>query len=255
MTPTPEVRLSIVMPAYREGRAIEPILARIAEAVTLPFEALVVVDVADDPTVEVVEQLGRTDPRFRVLVNEYGRGPGNAIRYGVDHAAATAIVVTMADGSDDPRQIDDLVRLVERGVVVACASRYMSGGQQVGGPALKSFLSKAAGRSLHLFARVGTCDATNSFKAYSTEFVRTVGIASSAGFEMGIELTAKARRLRLPVAEIPTIWLEREQGISNFKVASWIPAYLHWYLFAFGRRLTPEELAGKIAADNEERAA
>ena len=139
MTLTPEVRLSIVMPAYREGRAIEPILARIAEAVTLPFEALIVVDAADDPTVEAVEELARTDPRFRVLVNEYGRGPGNAIRYGVDHAAATAIVVTMADGSDDPRQIDDLVRLVERGVVVACASRYMSGGQQVGGPAFKSF--------------------------------------------------------------------------------------------------------------------
>jgi hypothetical protein len=72
---------------------------------------------------------------------------------------------------------------------------------------------------------------------------------------MGIELTAKARRLRLPVAEIPTIWLEREQGVSNFKVASWIPGYLHWYRFAFGRRLTYEELAEKIAADNEWRAA
>ena len=251
---TLEVRVSIVMPAYREGPAIQPVLARIAEAVTLPFEALIVVDAADDPTVEVVEELARSDPRFRILVNEYGRGPGNAIRYGVDRAAATAILVTMADGSDDPRQIDELARLVERGVVVACASRYMSGGQQVGGPALKSFLSKAAGRSLHLFARVGTRDATNSFKAYSTDFVRTVGIESSAGFEMGIELTAKARRLRLPVAEIPTIWLEREQGVSNFKVASWIPAYLHWYLFAFGPRLSLDELSQKIASDNEKRA-
>ena len=251
MTSTPEVRLSIVIPAYREGRAIEPILARIAEAVTLPFEALIVVDTADDPTVDVIEELVRTDPRFRVLVNEYGRGPGNAIRYGVDRAAATAIVVTMADGSDDPRQIDDLVRLVERGVVVACASRYMSGGQQVGGPAFKTFLSKTAGRSLHLLARVGTSDATNSFKAYSTDFVRTVGIESRAGFAMGIELTAKARRLRLPVAEIPTIWLEREHGVSNFKVASWIPGYLRWYRFAFGRRLTLDELEQKLARDRE----
>ena len=157
----------------------------------------------------------------------------------------------MADGSDDPRQIDDLVRLVERGVVVACASRYMSGGQQVGGPAFKSFLSKTAGRSLHLLARVGTSDATNSFKAYSTDFVRTVGIESRAGFAMGIELTAKARRLRLPVAEIPTIWLEREQGVSNFKVASWIPGYLRWYRFAFGRRLTMDELEQKLARDRE----
>jgi dolichol-phosphate mannosyltransferase len=239
---TESVRLSIVMPARNEGRAIEPVLARLAEGVTLPFEALVIVDAADDPTVGAVDELAREDPRFRVVVNTYGSGPGNALRFGIDAARAPAIVVTMADGSDDPRQIDDLVRLVERGVVIACASRYMSGGQQVGGPALKSFLSRTAGRSLHLFARVGTRDATNSFKAYSADFLRLAGIESSAGFEMGIELTAKARRLRLPVAEIPTIWLERDEGISNFKVASWIPRYLRWYLFAFGPQLTPEEL-------------
>jgi hypothetical protein len=148
----------------------------------------------------------------------------------------------MADGSDDPRQIDDLVHLVDRGVVVAAASRYMPGGQQVGGPALKSFLSKLAGLSLYYLCRVGTRDATNSFKAYDTEFVRRVGIHSRTGFEIGLELTAKARRLRLPVAELPTIWLERMQGVSNFKVASWIPRYLRWYWFAFGPRLTIEQL-------------
>jgi dolichol-phosphate mannosyltransferase len=245
---TDAVRVSIVMPARAEGRAIEPVLARIAEGVTLPFETLVVVDDDGDPTVAVVEEMARADTRFRVVVNTFGRGPGNALRFGIESARAPAIVVTMADGSDDPRQIDDLVRLVERGVVIACASRYMSGGQQVGGPALKGFLSRTAGRSLHLLARVGTRDATNSFKAYSSDFLRLAGIESSMGFEMGIELTAKARRLRLPVAEIPTIWLERDEGVSNFKVATWIPRYLRWYLFAFGPQLTPEELREKAAS-------
>ena len=143
------------------------------------------------------------------MVNTYGRGPANAIRYGIDAPRRRCVVVTMADGSDDPRQIDDLARLVDRGVVVAAASRYMPGGQQVGGPLLKGLLSRSAGRSLHLLARVGTRDATNCFKAYSTDFVREVGIDSRNGFEIGLELTAKARRLRLPVAEIPTIWLDR----------------------------------------------
>jgi hypothetical protein len=59
---------------------------------------------------------------------------------------------------------------------------------------------------------------------------------------MGLELTAKARRLRRPVAEVPTIWLERQAGLSNFKVASWIPRYLRWYRFAFGPRLSLEQL-------------
>src|ERR1019366_1695435 len=156
------------------------------------------------------------------------------LRFGIGQATADVVVVTMADGSDDPMQIDQLTRLVERGVVVACASRYMRGGQQVGGPWVKGRISRLAGVSLNLLAHVGTHDATNSFKAYSREFVERVGIDSDAGFELGIALVAKARRLGLPVAELPTIWLDRADGTSNFKVKAWIPRYLHWYLYALG---------------------
>jgi hypothetical protein len=189
-----------------------------------------------------VQRLARPGRRLRCLVNTYGPGPANAIRYGIDHATSPVAVVTMADGCDDVRQIDDLVRLVERGVAVAAASRYMPGGQQLGGPRLKRLISATAGRSLRLLARVGTRDATNSFKAYSTAFVRAVGIDSRDGFEIGIELTAKARRLRLPIAEIPTIWLDRPDGRSNFLLTAWLPKYLRWYRFAFGSRLSLAEL-------------
>ena len=235
-------KVSVVVPAYNEGDHITPVLDRIFESVRLQCEVLIVVDAEDDTTVPVVAEYANKEPRLRCIVNTYGRGPANAIRFGINAAAAPVAVVTMADGCDDPRQIDDLARLVDRGVAVAAASRYMPGGQQVGGPWLKGKLSRMAGRSLALFARIGTRDATNSFKAYSTEFVRSVDIDSRAGFEIGIELTAKARRMRLAVAEIPTIWLDRQAGMSNFKVAQWIPAYLRWYRFAFGSRLTAEQI-------------
>ena len=235
-------RVSVVMPAYNEGENIVPVLDRIFDSVHLPCEVLVVVDTADDTTIDVIDRYALKEPRLRCLINTYGRGPANAIRYGIDAAAAPVAVVTMADGCDDPRQIDGLARLVDRGVAIAAASRYMPGGQQVGGPVLKGLLSKTAGRSLRALAHAGTRDATNSFKAYSTEFVRAVGIDSRDGFEIGIELTAKARRLRLPVAEIPTIWLDRQAGVSSFKVARWIAAYLRWYRFAFGPRLHAEQV-------------
>jgi cellulose synthase/poly-beta-1,6-N-acetylglucosamine synthase-like glycosyltransferase len=244
-----EPRVSIIIPAYNEGEQIVPVLDRLFESVRLPCEVLVVVDDERDSTATVVCDYADKEPRLRCLVNTYGRGPANAIRYGMAAAVAPVAVVTMADGCDDPRQIDDLARLVERGVAVAAASRYMAGGQQVGGPVLKGVLSRAAGRSLRLFARIGTRDATNSFKAYSTSFVREVGIDSRDGFEIGIELTAKAKRLRLPVAEIPTIWLDRPTGVSNFKVAEWIPKYLRWYRFAFGGRLTAEEIRDRAGQD------
>jgi dolichol-phosphate mannosyltransferase len=249
MTEADLPRVSVVVPAYNEGNAIVPVLDRLFESMRLPCEVLVVVDSPDDNTVPVVNEYSKMEPRIRCLVNTYGRGPANAIRYGIAAAAAPVAVVTMADGCDDPRQIDDLARLVDRGVAVAAASRYMAGGQQVGGPVLKGMLSKMAGRSLRLFAHIGTRDATNSFKAYATDFVREVGIDSRDGFEIGIELTTKAKRLGKPVAEIPTIWLDRQAGMSNFRVAKWIPSYLRWYRFAFGPKLTAEQIRERCARE------
>jgi dolichol-phosphate mannosyltransferase len=234
--------VSVVIPAYNEGSSIVPVLDRIFAAVELECEILVVVDLEEDTTVPVLSDYATREPRLRTLVNTYGRGPANAIRYGIDRVAHPVVVVTMADGSDDPRQIDELARLVERGVVVAAASRYSAGGQQVGGSMIKGALSRTAGTSLGLLARVGTRDATNSFKAYSTQFVREVGIDSRNGFEIGLELTAKARRMRLHVAEVPTIWLDRTAGKSSFQLRKWIPQYLRWYTYAFGPRLSSTDM-------------
>jgi dolichol-phosphate mannosyltransferase len=231
-----------VIPAHNEGTEIIPVLDRIFDGVALDCEILVVVDFVDDTTVPVLNAYASREPRLKTLISTYGRGPANAIRYGIDHVANPVVVVTMADGSDDPRQIDELARLVERGVVVAAASRYSAGGQQVGGSLIKSSLSRTAGASLRFLARVGTKDATNSFKAYSTKFVREVGVDSRCGFEIGLELTSKARRLRLPVAEVPTIWLDRTAGSSSFKLLKWIPAYLRWYAFAFGPPLSAAQV-------------
>ena len=242
---TGEPQVSVVIPVYNEGENILRCLDRILREVTLPSEVLLVHDMPEDTTVPYARAVAQRDPRVRVVLNTYGRGPANAIRFGIDSARAPVTVVTMADGCDDPCHVGDLARLVERGVVVAAASRYMPGGQQVGGPRLKRWMSRWAGLTLHWFARVNTRDPTNSFKAYSTAFVRDVGIESRTGFEIGLELTAKANRLRLPVAEIPTIWLDRQLGESNFDLGRFLPGYLRWYLFAFGPRLTMEKLVAR----------
>lgn len=226
-------RVSVVVTAYNEGGQIDRCLDRIFEGVSLPCEVLVVYDSPEDTTAAYAEKYAEADPRVLPTLNTYGRGPAWAIRFGFDRASADVVVITMADGCDDPQQIDALTRLVERGVVIAAASRYMRGGQQIGGPIFKRTVSRLAGKTLYWFGRVGTHDATNSFKAYSRAFVEEVGIESDAGFEVGLELVAKARRRRLPVAELPTIWLDRDVGVSHFKM-SWIPKYLRWYLYAFG---------------------
>jgi dolichol-phosphate mannosyltransferase len=230
-------RVSIVVPVYNEGDLVVPLLERILEAVTMPCEVLAIYDSVDDTTRPFLEKMAADEPRLVPTLNPNQPGPAHALRWGFEQATAPVVVVTMADGSDDPTQVEPLVNLVERGVAIAAASRYMHGGQQVGGPFPKRILSRLAGLSLYHLARVGTHDATNSFKAYDRTFVSEVGIESEHGFEIGIELVSKARRHRLPVAELPTIWLDRRVGDSNFQLYSWIGHYIRWYRYAFGPRL------------------
>jgi dolichol-phosphate mannosyltransferase len=230
------IRCSIVIPAFNETQNIQTVLRRIRESVSIDYEIIVVVDSLDDSTIPYVKNISASETRLRLIINELGKGPAHAIRYGIAAAVSDVIVVTMADGSDDARDIEELVLLVERGVDIACASRYMPTGQQIGAPILKALLSRLAGKSLYYLGRVGTRDATNSFKAYNKKFINQVGIQSEHGFEMGIELVSKAHRRGYLIAEVPTIWIERKSGNSSFKFFKWTPKYISWYLFALGIR-------------------
>ena len=225
-------RCSIVIPARNESHGILETLSRIVTAMTIPFECLVVVDSLEDSTIAPVQEFAIKFPHFKCLVNISGQGPAAALQYGIDRSNSEVIVITMADGSDDPKIIPNLVSIVENGAAVAVASRYMKGGQQIGASWFKKSLSKSVGKSLSLLPGINTKDATNSFKAYDRSFLEHVKIESSHGFEMGLELVAKAKRFGYLVSEIPTIWIERTQGISNFKLFKWAPRYLHWYFYA-----------------------
>ena len=227
---------TVVIPAYNEGANILKTIQDLSELYGDKINVLVVVDFPEDSTIPYFHEIEKPDT-YKLVIQSYGPGPANAIRYGIDQANTDCVTVMMADGSDDIRAITELSNLVSRGVVVACASRYMSGGQQIGGQRFKKFLSRSAGKSLFIFAGIGTHDPTNSFKSYSKDFLVKAGVESRSGFEIGIELVAKAHRLRLPIAEIPTIWLDRTDGESRFQVAKWAPKYLRWYFFCFGPKL------------------
>jgi glycosyltransferase involved in cell wall biosynthesis len=240
--------VSVIIPACGTGAAIIGVLDRLFESVTLSCEVLVVADSPADPTLGVAMDYAERESRVGCVVNLYSAGVANSIRSGMDAARADVIVVTMPDGRDDVRQIDDLARLVERGCAVAAASRFSRGGQLAGAPRVRRIVSRGACRSLQIFTRLGTSDATNSFKACSAAFARRAGIDSRYGFDIGIELTAKARRLRLPIAEIPTIGVDHLSEMSDLTIARWIPGYLRWYWFCFGPRLTLAEVRAKTGA-------
>ena len=228
--------LSIVLPVYNEGEAVEPILRGLTKAVSTPHELVVVYDFDEDTTVPVVRRLAGEIPSLRGLRNELGRGVLNAMKAGIAGTSAPYVLISMADGSDEPHIVDRMVELARGGADVVAASRYMKGGRQVGGPPLKRLMSRVAGLTLHWFARVPTHDPTNNFKLYSRRFLDSIEIESTAGFELALELTVKATLAKRRIAEIPTTWRDRTAGQSNFKLRQWLPHYLHWYRVAFLRR-------------------
>lgn len=234
MNPSPE--LSIILPVYNEGEAVEPVLRALSSSVSTPHELVVVYDFDGDTTVPVIARLATEIPGLRGLRNDLGRGVLNAMKAGIAATATPYVLISMADGSDEPLVVDPMVALAREGADVVAASRYMRGGRQIGGPVLKRLMSRTAGLTLHWFAGVPTHDPTNNFKLYSRRFLDSVTIESAAGFELALELTVKAKMAGRRVAEVPTTWRDRMTGTSNFKLRKWLPHYLRWYVIALRSR-------------------
>ena len=227
--------VTIVVPVYNEGDNIKTTLAELDAKATVDAEIWLVYDSDEDSTIEPARELdSKTRIPFRLVKNKYGRGALNAIKTGLEDAKGELVVVTMADLCDPPEVINDMVAAAEREKAdIVCASRYMKGGRQIGGPRFKGFLSHTAGLLLHWFARVPTHDPTNSFKLYRKSYLDSVKIESTGGFELGIELVVKAYVMGRRIVEVPTTWRDRVAGKSNFKLWKGLPRYLRWFFYPF----------------------
>jgi glycosyltransferase involved in cell wall biosynthesis len=227
-------RYSIVVPVHNEAGNIGAFCRTAVAVLPADYELLICYDEDGDDTLPALRALPPQDipPRLRLVRNTLGRGVRFAIEAGMRAACSAIIVVMMADLSDDFTKVEALVTRAEAGAAVVCASRYVRGGRQVGGPLVKGILSRFAGVSLCWLSGLPTHDATNSFKAYRADFLARTPIESPAGFALGIELTVKAHFGGYRVEEVPAIWRDRRAGRSRFRLIAWLPLYLRWYGFA-----------------------
>ena len=231
------VELSVVVPVFKEGESIVPVMRALTAAISVPHEILVVYDFDEDPTVPVIERLHAELPAIHGLRNDLGRGVLNAMKAGIAASTGRFVLISMADGSDEPHVVDSMVALAADGADVVAASRYMRGGHQVGGPRIKRVMSRTAGLTLHWVGGVATHDPTNNFKLYSRRLLDATPIESTAGFELALEITVKATLAGRRVTEVPTTWRDRTAGQSNFRLRKWLPHYLRWYRVAMVGRL------------------
>lgn len=231
--------VTLIVPVFNEVENFPRLVENVERHIPQPYRMVVTYDFDQDTTLPVARELAQTRPEIELVKNEFGRGPANAIRAGFDAVESGPAIVVMADCSDDLSDVDEMLEKYREGAQVVCASRYMPGGGQEGGPWLKRTLSRWAGLSLYLLARFPTRDATNNFRLYDAELVSELHIESEHGFEIALELTAKAFLRGATIVEIPTHWTDRTDGESNFKLFKWLPLYLKWYWVALKAGWSP----------------
>lgn len=230
--------LTIIIPVYNEDENIKAVLEKIEAEVEYPHMIKIIYDFEQDTTIPIVErERSNYTTQIELIKNKYGRGALNAIKTGLAEVTTEFAVVTMADLCDPPAVINTMFKkALDEGSDIVCASRYMKGGSQSGGGLIKPLMSKYACLSLYFLTGIPTHDATNSFKLYRKSLLDAVEIESNGGFELGLELVVKAYLNGYKITEVPTSWVDRIAGKSNFKLIEWLPSYLKWYLKAFTKK-------------------
>lgn len=228
-------KTTVLIPIYNEGNNLGIViktLDNICSSVNFSYEVLLVYDESTDDTLDVAKELMKKYPNIKLIYNSYDKGFGWAIKSGMESIDEGCIVVSMADLCDDPNTIPKMYKKLKEGYDVICGSRYMRGGQKLGGPPIKSFFSRLLSFITYLFTGIPTLDCTNAFKMYSKEVVDTIPIKGEKGFALSMQMVLAAYFNGFKITEVPTTWKEREEGESKFGGLKLSYSYLSIFLWA-----------------------
>jgi len=212
------LELAIVLPTLNERANIAPMVARLEQALgPSGWEAVFVDDNSRDGTAELVREIGRTDPRIRVIQRIGRRGLASAAIEGMCATAAPFVAVMDADHQHDPALLREMLAAVKSGDYdLAYASRFASGGSAEG---LSSKGREKGSRFANALARklTGTelSDAMSGFFLLRTEQLRQqADRLSGIGFKIMLDILATAEP-PLKVKEFPLKFAQRAAGESK----------------------------------------
>jgi dolichol-phosphate mannosyltransferase len=208
-----------VIPAYREEEYIQDTIQGIVgvfRAAKLRLEIIVVLDVI--PGDETIRYIRAAKKRYRevIVIERRGkRGVGDAIRTGIRHAAGRIVIPVMGDQSETP---GDIFRLTKKAANcdIVFTNRFKHGRPR-GYPILKYLANRGCNLSATLLLGIPYSDTTNAFKAYKKKLLDKL-VLSSNGFEIFLELPAKAMRLARKTDEVEVAHFVKKKKIPKLSV-------------------------------------
>jgi dolichol-phosphate mannosyltransferase len=227
--------LSIVIPARDEEGCIVSTVRHLHLELHLqkvPHEIIVVDDGSRDRTWELLLDLQKSLPELRPVQNNGLHGFGRAIIHGLDQMKGDAVVIMMADESDDNR---DVVRYWQELKQFDCVfgSRFVKGGGVIDYPQVKLMVNRMANFFIRALFGIKLNDTTNAFKAYRRTVIDGCRPLISPHFNLTVELPLKAIVRGYSWTVIPITWRNRRTGTAKLKIKEMGSRYLFICLYVW----------------------
>jgi dolichol-phosphate mannosyltransferase len=221
--------LSIVLPARDEEGCVCSTVEHLHLELRLnniPHEIVVVDDGSSDNTWSLLLGLRQSVPELKPVQNIGQHGFGRAIICGLDNMTGDAVVIMMADESDDCRDVVRYWEKLNKGYDCVFGSRFIKGGGTIDYPRFKLLVNRLANKFLQMFFRVKLNDTTNAFKAYRREVIDGCRPLIAPHFNLTVEIPLKAIVRGYSWTIIPITWRNRRTGVAKLKIKEMGSRYL-----------------------------
>jgi dolichol-phosphate mannosyltransferase len=199
----------------------------------VPHEIVVVDDGSIDRTWFLLKDLQQRIPELVPLQNAGPHGFGRAIVHGLNHAKGDAVVIMMADESDDCRDVVRYWEKLQEGYDCVFGSRFLRGGGVIDYPWIKWFLNRTANYFIRTLFGIRLNDTTNAFKAYRKEVIDGCHPLIAPHFNLTVELPLKAIVRGFSWTVIPITWRNRRTGRPKLLIKEMGSRYLFICLYVW----------------------
>jgi glycosyltransferase involved in cell wall biosynthesis len=206
-----EIGLSIVIPILNEKENLEPLFARLGEALeglNCGYEIIAVDDGSTDGSFAVLERLHQANARIKVVRFRRNFGQTAAFAAGFDRARGEVVITIDADLQNDPADIPRLLDKMAEGYDVVSGWRKNRQDRFLN----RKLPSMIANRLISIVTGVHLHDYGCSLKAYHRDVVKNVRLYG----ELHRFIPALASWMGISVAELPVAHNPRRFGRSKY---------------------------------------